>query len=289
LSNIENPIEGEAEEVSLESGVADAEAEEVYAEEEAEPQYDYLEVDDSIRNKYVSAKVNGEEVPVQFDELVNSYSRESVSTQRFQEAAAIRQEAENALRLQQAMQANPGLTVQYLAQQAGVSVQELLGMQQDQVAAQKAPAVDEDEYIDPLERQIAEQQKAIQQLVNHNEQRGADEYLHRAVGHLKDTYRIDDNMAKAVVGRALQMNAGPEMFPMIFQSMAFEATQQATAQHTAGQEAELQRKRAAAQQAQQVVSSGAGVPASATTSEVTGNFTSIRDAAMAAVEAAGIA
>ncbi len=260
MSNIENPIEGEAEEVSLESGVADAEAEEVYAEEEAEPQYDYLEVDDSIRNKYVSAKVNGEEVPVQFDELVNSYSRESVSTQRFQEAAAIRQEAENDLRLQQ-----------------------------DQVAAQKAPAVDEDEYIDPLERQIAEQQQAIQQLVNHNEQRGADEYLYRAVSHLKDTYRIDDSMAKAVVGRALQMNAGPEMFPTIFQSMAFEATQQATAQHTAGQEAELQRKRAAAQQAQQVVSSGAGVPASATTSEVTGNFTSIRDAAMAAVEAAGIA
>lgn len=286
MSDIEIPTGGEAEEVSLEPEVADAEAEQVYA-EEAEPQYDYLEVDDSVRGKYVSAKVDGQEVPVQFDELVNSYSRESVSTQRFQEAAAIRQEAENALRLQQAMQANPGLTVQYLAQQAGVSVQEFVGMQQEQAAAQQAPV--EDEYMDPLERQLAEQQQMIQQLQNQNEQREADSRLGQAVNHLKSTFQINDDQARAVVGQAVQMNAPLEMLPVIYQSMAYQASQQATAQHTATQEATTQRKQAAAQQAQQVVSSGAGVPASATTSEVTGNFTSIREAAMAAVEAAGIA
>lgn len=284
--DIEIPDSGvEAEDISPDFGEAEAEAEEFPAEE---PQYDYLDVDDGLRQKYVRAKIDGEEVPVPFDELINSYSREAVSTRRFQEAAAMRQENESALRLAQAMQVNPQLTIQYLAQQAGVSVQEFVGM----TPAQQEAAVadnDDDEYLDPLELQLRQQQQTLQAIQERFEQRDADDRLAQAVNHLKGTFQIDDDQARAVVGRAIQMNVGPEMFPLIYQSMAYEASQQATAQHTAGQEAEMQRRRQAAAQAQRTVATGSGVPASATTTEVTGNFTSIRDAATAALEGLGIA
>ena len=288
MSDVEIPDGGEAEDFSPDEGVAE-ESVETAPVEEAEPQYDFLEVDDTIRGKYVSAKIDGKDVPVQFDELVNSYSRESVSTQRFQEAAQIRQEAENALRLSQALQANPGLTIQYLAQQAGVPVEEFVGMspQQQQAATEAAPA--EDEYMDPLERQLAEQAQMLQTMQSRIEQRDADEQLHSAVGRLKAAYQIDDNQARAVVGQAVQMNLGPEAFGMIYESMAYQASQQATAQLSAAQEAENQRRRQGAAQAQQVIAQDPGVPTSSTTQETAANFTSVRDAATAALEGLGIA
>lgn len=201
----------------------------------------------------------------------------------------MRQESENALRLQQAMQVNPQLTIQFLANQAGVSVQEFVGMTPAQQEAAVVDNSDDDEYMDPLERQLRDQQSVIQSMQERFEQREADERLSNAVGKLKSDFLIDDNKARAVVGRAIQMGVGPEMFPMIYQSMAYEASQQASAQHTATQEAEAQRRRQAAANAQQVVSSGSGVPQSATSQEVTGNFTSVRDAATAALEGLGIA
>ncbi len=286
MSNIEAPA-GEAEEISPEAevGVADAEAEQVAAEDVA-PQYDFLEVDDSIRAKHVRAKVNGEEVPVPFDELVNSYSRESVSTQRFQEAAAMQKEAENALRIQQALQVNPALTIQYLAEQAGVSLDQFARMspqqQQDAVEANT-----EDEYADPLERQLAEQQRTIQAMQEAMQQREADEMLGRAVNQLKATYQIDDNKAREVVATAAKMDMGLDALPFVYESMAYRASQQAVAQHSATTEAEEQQRRAAAARAQQVISSE---PSSAgTTSEVAPTFTSSREAIAAALDGLGIA
>ena len=284
----EIPAGGEAEEISPEAevGAADTEAEQVAAEDVA-PQYDFLEVDDSIRAKHVRAKVNGEEVPVPFDELVNSYSRESVSTQRFQEAAAMQKEAENALRIQQALQVNPALTIQYLAEQAGISLDQFARMspqqQQDVVEAGAA----EDEYADPLERQLAEQQRTIQAMQQSMQQREADEMLGRAVSQLKSTYQIDDSKAREVVATAAKMDMGLEALPFVYESMAYRASQQAVAQHSATTEAEEQQRRAAAARAQQVISSD---PSSAgTTSEVAPTFTSSREAIAAALDGLGIA
>ena len=286
MSDVEIPSGGEAEEISPEAGVADAEAEVQFDPEPEPPQYDFLEVGDEDRAKYVRAKIDGEEVPVPFDELVNSYSRESVSTQRFQEAAAIKQEAENALRLQQAMEINPQLTIQFLAQQAGVSVEEFMGLspQQQQNAVSTAP--EEDEYADPLERQLAEQQRTIQAMQDSMAQQAMDRDLMSAVGHLKSTYQIDDSKAREVVATAAQMNAGLEQLPMIYESMAYRASQQATAQHTAAQAAEIQKRQAAVAKASQVISTE---PSSAgTTSEVAPTFTSSREAIAAALEGLGI-
>ncbi len=281
----EIPSGGEAEEVSLEPEVADAEATEQVAAEDVAPQYDYLEVDDTIRTKHVPVKVDGEEVPVSFDELINSYSRESVSTQRFQEAAAIKAEAENALRIQQALQVNPALTIQYLAEQAGVSLDQFARMspqqQQDAVEANT-----EDEYADPLERQLAEQQRTIQAMQEAMQQREADEMLGRAVNQLKATYQIDDNKAREVVATAAKMDMGLDALPFVYESMAYRASQQAVAQHSATTEAEEQQRRAAAARAQQVVATD---PSSAgTTSEVAPTFTSSREAIAAALDGLGI-
>lgn len=291
MSDTPIPDGGEAEASPEVVGEAVAEAEQIEAPEpDPEPQFDFLEVDDTVRGKHVMVKIDGEDTPVQFDELANSYSRESVSTKRFQEAAELRKEAENALRLQQAMAANPGLTIQFLAQQAGMSVQEFAGLsaetQQQIVAGEATPA--EEEYTDPLEQQLAAQQAQLQQLIQQNEQRQADEQLRAAVGQLKSTYSIDDEQAKAVVGVAMQRGLPLGSLPMIYESMQYQATQQAAAQQTADAEAEALRRQQAAAQAQQAVSQGNGVPTSATTREVTGNFTSIRDAVEAAFEHHGI-
>ena len=290
MSNIEAPA-GEAEEISPEEGVAEPEAEQVQADQEpVEPQYEYLEVDDSIRSKHVPVKVDGEETSVPFDELVNSYSRESVSTKRFQEAAAAKQEAEQALRLQQALQLNPGLTVQYLAQQAGTSVEDYLGMspQQRQNATDTQQATEAPKFEDPLEQKFYEQEQQLQAIQEQMAQRAADEQLRAAVGNLKATYQIDDSRAREVVATAAQMGVGIEGLPMVYESLAFRAAQQAVEQHTSTQEAEkIQRQQAAANAAAIV---GSGTPSAAgTTSEVAPTFTSSREAIAAALDGLGIA
>ncbi len=280
MSNDEAPYGDEAEIISPEDGVADGEPAGLEAPDE--PQYDYLDIDDDLASKYVNVKIDGEDTPVQLSELTSGYSREAVSTQRFQKASEMQREAEQALRLQQALQVNPGLTVQFLAQQAGVSVQQFLGMSESQREA-ATEANQEDQYLDPLERQLMEERQARLALEERFAQREADERLGMAVGQLKAQFSINDDQARAVVGQALQMGVGPEMFPVIYQAMAYQATQQAQAQHTAEQAAEVQRRQAAAQRAAAVVGNGSSA-VGLTQDTGQGQFTSIREAALAAYE-----
>ena len=93
-----------------------------------EPEYEYLDIDDTLASKHVKVKVDGEEISVPLNEALQGYQRQADYTQKTQEAARLREEANNALRLQQALQTSPGLTIQYLAQQAGTTVEEFLGM-----------------------------------------------------------------------------------------------------------------------------------------------------------------
>ncbi len=70
---------------------------------------------------------------------------------------------------------------------------------------------------------------------------------------------------------------------MIFESMAYQASQQATAQHTATQEAENLARQQAAARASQTVSSGGGVPNTSQT-QPAATYSSIREAAAAAID-----
>lgn len=280
MSDVEVPLEGvEAETGPAEIGEASVEA--VAEDFTEEPTYDYLEVDDDLANKYVKVKVDGEDVSVPLNEALQGYSRESAATKRFQEAAEMRKEAERAIRLQQAFQTDPGLTVQILAREAGVSVEQFLGMtpQQQQAAIDDA----NDQYVDPLERQIAEERQARLALEERLAQREADERLAQAVGGLKQQYNATDEQVRSVVQQALQMQLGVEAFPMLFQAMAYQASQQVTAQQTAGQEAERLRRQEEARRAATLVSTGSGA-ANTTTAQPAATYSSIREAAAAAID-----
>ena len=280
MSDVEMPLEGvEAESGSEEIGETDIEA--VTEDITEEPTYDFLEVDETTANKYVKVKVDGEEVSVPLNEALQGYSRESAATKRFQEASDMRKEAERAIRLQQAFQTDPGLTVQILAREAGVSVEEFLGMS----PAQQQAAIDDanDQYVDPLERQIAEERQARLAIEDRLAQRDADERLQRAVGGLKQQYSATDEQVRSVVQQAMQMQLGVEAFPMIFQAMAYQASQQVSAQQTAGQEAETLRRQEAARRAAAVVGTGSGA-ANTTTASPAATYSSIREAAAAAID-----
>ena len=274
----ESPLGVEAE-VSPETGEAGGDTQ--ITETFEAPPIEYHDFDDTQYQKHVKIERDGQQISVPLREALDGYNANSVATQRFQEASQLRQEAERAVRLQQALQANPGLTVQYLAQQAGTTVQQFLGMTE----AQQVAAVEnaEDEYVDPLERQIAEERAARMSLQAQFEQRLADEELSRAVGGLKSQFQIDDDQARAVVGQALQMGVGPEMFPMIYQSMAYQAGQQAQQQSASNQQAEQQRRSAAVAQQAAVVSTAPSAVGT-TTNMGDQTFSSIREAVMGAYE-----
>lgn len=280
MSDVEMPLEGvEAE--SGPEGFGETDVEAVTEDFTEEPTYDFLEVDEATANKYVKVKIDGEEVSVPLNEALQGYSRESAATKRFQEASDMRKEAERAIRLQQAFQTDPGLTVQILAREAGVSVEQFLGMS----SAQQQAAIDDanDQYVDPLERQIAEERQARLAIEERLEQRDADERLDRAVGGLKQQYNATDEQVRSVVQQAMRMQLGVEAFPMIYQAMAYQASQQVTAQQTAGQEAESLRRQEAARRAAAVVGTGSGA-ANTTTASPAATYGSIREAAAAAID-----
>lgn len=249
-----------------------------------EPEREYLDIDDTLAGKYVRVKQDGEEIDVPLNEALQGYQRHSDYTRKTQEAAALRQQAQEALQLQQAFQADPGLTIQVLARQAGVTVKQFLGMTPREQAA--ATAATEDEYADPLERALAEERNARIALQERIDQREADEYLRSQVQGLKQAYQIGDDEVRAVVQQALQMGVGPEAFPMIYQSQAFlklQAQNGAQQEVTAQQQADDARRRAAAAAQAGVVATGSGAT-NVTTAPPANVHMSPRDAVLAAFE-----
>jgi hypothetical protein len=246
----------------------------------AEPEY--LELDDSLRSKHVKVKVDGEEISVPLDEALQGYQRQAAFTQHSQQLAEQRRQAEDAIRLHQAMQANPGLTVQILADHAGMSVEQYLGLQRAQAAAQQQ-AEQEPEFDDPLERELYHERQAREALEARFTQREADEQLQRAVYGLQQQYGLNDDQLRAVVGTAMQMNLGIEYLPLVYQSMAFQA--QHTAQQTAAQQraTEDQQRQAAAAQAAAVIGNGTGVVGGGS-APVNAEYSSYREAIEAAFD-----
>lgn len=232
-------------------------------EAEAPIEYDYLDLDE-YGDKYTRVKIDGEEVPVRLADAISGYNSNSVATKRFQEASQLRQEAEEALRLQQAFATSPGLTVQVLAHQAGMSVEDFLGLspkQQQQAVSEGTAGADEDRYSDPLERDLAVERRERLALKQRLDEREADEYLQRQVDGLKQQYSLNDEQVREVVGQAIRMKVGPEMLPFVYESMAYRRSQVTAQTQTeaaqAAAAAEEQRRQAAAR-ASQTVSAGSG-------------------------------
>ncbi len=254
---------------------------------EPEPQYDVLDLDDELLQKHVPIKQDGEERYVSLQEMRDGYNANSVATKRFQEAKQIQEQAEQALRLQQAFQSNPGLTVQVLAQQAGVTVEEFLGMTpaQQQQATQDHQA--EQEYMDPLEQKVASLEQMLQQQAEREAQREADSRLQAAIGGLQQRYQATDEQVRAVVNQAIQMGVDERAFPMIFESLQYQMQTQAQAQHTASAEADVQARQAAAAAAAAQVTAGSSVPSGGQISAAPTRPATPREAVEQAMDAAG--
>lgn len=278
MSDANAPLEGtdagQAPEGQADPGVGQSEPEQQPVE--------YLEIDDELANRHVRVKVDGEEVSVPLREALQGYSRTQDYTQKTQALAEQRRQAEEAIVLQQALQTAPGLTVQILANRAGVSVEEFLGM----TPAQQQQAIAEPEYDDPLERALAEQVQRVSTLEQRLAQQEADRVLMDQVNGLKQRFQIDDNQVKEVVATAFQMGLPPQMLPMVYQSMAFQklqAQQQARDEFSGMQNQQAQQRQAAAAAAGQVIGQGTGAVGTTTDRGGDGNM-SLMDAINAAME-----
>ncbi len=263
--------------------------------EPPEPEYDYLDQTE-FGDRYVKLTVDGEEKSVPLNEVLQGYNSNAAATKRFQEAAALKAEAADALNLAKAVQSNPGLTMQVLASQAGLTVEQFLNLTpaQQQDVATAAP---EPEFTDPFERALyQEQQKRIEleRRFEEREQRfiqqEADNALRSAVGFLEQRYGATREDINNVIGQAQAMGVTDlSLLPMIFQSQQYQKAQvqtQAVTEAQAAAKAEDDRRRAAVAQASGVVGSGQSVNGTAP-APVAHSMTA-GEAISAALDAAGI-
>lgn len=274
----ETPIGGEAEAGPAPSGEPAEASQPEGGEQPVERRY--VEVDDPD-SYYVKVKANDEEREVPLSEALRGYSATADYTRKTQELARQREEAAYGMRLQQALESNPGLTLQILAQNYGLNVNQ----------AQPEP-VEEPEFGDPLERQLYEERQARERLEQRFQEREADAQLERAINGLRSRFNLSDDDVREVVTTAYNNGLGIETLPLVYQSIAFErihAKVQAAEAQRQQTAAEQQRRQAAAQQANQLVSSGMGVGPTGITQQVEprGNM-SLREAIEAAFDAAGV-
>lgn len=275
------PVEGVTAEVGpAEAGEAEQQAQEPSEGVEQEPERQYVEVDDPD-NRYVRTRIDGEDVEIPFSEALKGYSREAHFTRNMQQLAQQRQEVEFGLRLQQALEANPEVTLQILAQQHGYN---LVPPQQQ---AEPAPA--EDEYADPLEREIAQERQARQALEDRIAEREADEQLNYALAGLRSQFNLSNEDLQAVVQTAYQMGLGVEALPLVYKTMQFDRIDARVRAHRAEQarqQQETQRREQAKTQAGSIVGSGRGSANGLSSQVDAGGRMTLREAIEAAFDQA---
>lgn len=263
LEGDDGPLEGSPDDVGVAADDGQPTEQPAY-----EAPRDYLDID-AYGDHVARVKVDGQELEVPLREALQGYSRTADYTRKTQELASQRQEAEYALTVQRALQAQPEETLRLLARQHGINWQ-------SPPATPGAPSTtdegQEDLYADPIERRLNQQQRLIDQMVQRDEQRRADEVLRTAIGGLQQRYQADEPTVREVISQALQSNLGPESFDMIYRSIAFERAQQARAQaQQQRQESEAQRQQAGLRASQLVgngsSANGAGGPLQPNTSD----------------------
>lgn len=225
--------------------------------QQPEPEYrSYLEVDD-VADRYVKVKVDGDELEVPLREALSGYSRQADYTRKTQELAQQRQQAEYALAVQRALQAQPAETLRLLSRQYGVPLDEQSPPPQ---RGWEQPSYDDgleqSPYVDPIEQRLNQQQQMIEQMMSQQAQRQADETLRAAIGGLQQRYQLDDATVREVVSTALQARMGPESFEMIYKNIAFDRAQTAQAQAAAARQAQEAQRAGARATAQQLIGNG---------------------------------
>lgn len=225
--------------------------------QQQEPEYTekaYLDVDD-VADRYVRVKVDGVDEEVPLREALSGYSRQADYTRKTQELAQQRQQAEYALAVQRALQAEPAETLRLLSRQYGVNFE-----QSPPPTGREQPSYDDgydsSPYADPIEARLNQQQQMIEQMMSQQAQRQADETLRAAIGGLQQRYQLDEATVREVVGTALQARMGPESFDMIYKNIAFDRAQSARAQAQAQRQAQEAQRGARGAVASQLIGNG---------------------------------
>jgi len=187
MSNIENTVESVTE--TPVDGQVDAIAE-IGEAPEVEPR-EYFAWDEHA-DKPVRLTVDGEEIEVPLSEALSGYQRQADYTRKTQELAEQRRQVQFAAALQEALQNDPSSTVELLSQHYGLN---------------QKPTSEEDEFLDPVEKQYRqlenriqafEQDKAMRELENQIES------LSRRYGELFDANEV---VAKALATGSTNLEA----------------------------------------------------------------------------------
>jgi hypothetical protein len=227
------------------------------------PERTYLDLDDDVANRYVRVKVDGEDVEVPLNEALNGYSRTADYTRKTQELAAQRQQAQYALAVQQALQAQPEEALRLLARQYGVNFEQSPPQQREQPSYDDG--YEDNPYADPVERRLAQIERQNQTLQQQWEQRQADEQLRTTVSGLQQRYQLNEGDVREVVGAALQRNLGPESFDLIWKNIAFDRAMAARQQALAQQQQVAATRQQASANASQLIGNGASASMAGTT------------------------
>jgi hypothetical protein len=229
------------------------------------PQRTYLELDDDVAQRYVRVKVDGEDVEVPLTEALSGYSRTADYTRKTQELAAQRQQAEYALAVQQALQAQPEEALRILARQYGVTFEQSPPLTREQPSPYGDDGYEDNPYADPIERRLAQIERQNQAITSQWEQRQADEQLRASIGGLQQRYQLNDSDVREVVTTALQRGVGPESFDLIYKNIAFDRAMAARQTALAQQQDTAAARQQAAANAQQLVGNGASASMAGTT------------------------
>ena len=252
-----SPYEGGPDDVGVATGDGQTTDQPAYEEPK-----NYLEVDE-VADRYVRVKADGQELEVPLKEALQGYSRTADYTRKTQELAQQRQQAEYALAVQRALQAQPEETLRILARQHGLDYDRSQSPPAPQVQGSwEQPSYDdgdEGSYADPLEKRLNQQQQMINQLMEREQAQQADRVLRESIGGLQRKYQLNDSDVREVVSVALQNRMGPESFDMIYKNIAYDREQQARAQAMANRQAQEQQREAAKQRGQQIVGQGPSV------------------------------
>ncbi len=210
-----------------------------------------VEVDDRIFdiNEYsdykVRVKVDGEEQLVPLAELPQGYMRQADYTRKTQTVAEQMREAEFALTLQRALEANPQEALRVL--------------QAAYVAEQQEDSTVEEEYDDPYERMIAEKFALLEQRLSPFEDQYATQMVERELGRLSQQYgTLFEQNKMAVIQKAVEI--GSDDLESTFKVMAFDLlnARNQGVQDFQQQQTQAQAERTAAKEAAaDVVSGGA--------------------------------
>lgn len=247
----DGPLEGSPDDVGV--AADDGQPTDQVAYEEPK---EYLPVDD-YADRYVRVKVDGQDLEVPLREALQGYSRTADYTRKTQDLAAQREQAEYAIAVQRALQAQPEETLRLLSRQYGIPWEPPSQSPPQQPWEQPSyDDGDDNPYMDPIERRLVQQQQAIDQLAQRDAQRAADQQLQLAIGGLQRKYQLDETTVREVVGVALQNRMGPEAFEMIYKNLAFDRAQQARAAAEAQRQERDAQREVNRERSQQLVGQG---------------------------------